>query len=44
MEHIVEAGMGRQSEADNDVVDQLDDTVRSEEARPELAADDLGER
>jgi hypothetical protein len=44
MEHVVEASTGRQSEANGDVVDQLDDAVRPEEARPELAPDGLGQR
>ena len=42
MEHIVNAGSGRQGEANRDIVDQLDDTVQPEEAWLELAGDSLG--
>ena len=44
VEHVMDACSGRQREADGDVVDQLGDAIRPEEARLELAGDCLRER
>ena len=37
MEHVVKTGADRKSEVHRDLIDQLDDAVRTVEARPELA-------
>jgi hypothetical protein len=43
MKHVVDAGAGRQSQSDNDFIDELGDAIWPYVMRLELAGDSLGQ-
>jgi hypothetical protein len=44
MEHVVDACLGRKRKSDSDVVDDLHDPIRTQEAGFQLARCSLGQR